>query len=258
MVMEAKNKGVKNVIVPRDNMTEASLISDMNIFAFNKLNEVTDFLTGVKPYEPIKDKKDNYKLDSPYIIDFQDVQGQDSALEFVAVAAAGGHNLLMSGTPGCGKSMVAKRIPTILPAMSEEEALEVTKIYSVAGLLKNRGTLITERPFRSPHHSASTNSLVGGGMFAMPGEISLAHNGVLFLDEIAEFNKKTLDALRQPIEDGKVSISRVRHTHVFPSKFMLVAAMNPCPCGYHGESRCHCTDYEIIKYSQKLSGQRGY
>ena len=227
MVMEAKNKGIKNVIVPRDNMTEASLISDMNIFAFNKLNEV---------------------------IDFQDVQGQDSALEFVAVAAAGGHNLLMSGTPGCGKSMVAKRIPTILPAMSEEEALEVTKIYSVAGLLKNRGTLITERPFRSPHHSASTNSLVGGGMFAMPGEISLAHNGVLFLDEIAEFNKKTLDALRQPIEDGKVSISRVRHTHVFPSKFMLVAAMNPCPCGYHGESRCHCTDYEIIKYSQKLSG----
>ena len=145
MVMEAKNKGIKNVIVPRDNMTEASLISDMNIFAFNKLNEVTDFLTGVKPYEPIKDKKDNYKLDSPYIIDFQDVQGQDTALEFVAVAAAGGHNLLMSGTPGCGKSMVAKRIPTILPAMTEEEALEVTKIYSVVGLLKNRGTLITER-----------------------------------------------------------------------------------------------------------------
>ena len=147
MVMEAKNKGIKNVIVPRDNMTEASLISDMNIFAFNKLNEVTDFLTGVKPYEPIKYIKDNYKLDSPYIIDFQDVHGQDTALEFVAVAAAGGHNLLMSGTPGCGKSMVAKRIPTILPAMSEEEALEVTKIYSVAGLLKNRGTLITERPF---------------------------------------------------------------------------------------------------------------
>ena len=222
MVMEAKNKGVKNVIVPRDNMTEASLISDMNIFAFNKLNEVTDFLTGVKPYEPIKYIKDNYKLDSPYIIDFQDVQGQDSALEFVAVAAAGGHNLLMSGTPGCGKSMVAKRIPTILPAMSEEEALEVTKIYSVAGLLKNRGKDIKA------------------------GEITLAHNGVLFLDEIAEFNKKTLDALRQPIEDGKVSISRVRHTHVFPSKFMLVAAMNPCPCGYHGESRCHCTVFSKI------------
>lgn len=254
MVMEAKNKGIKNVIVPIDNMPEASLISDINVFAFNKLREVTDFLIGIKPYEPIKDIKDNYKIDSPYIIDFQDVQGQDTALEFVAVAAAGGHNLLMSGTPGCGKSMVAKRIPTILPEMTEEEALEVTKIYSVAGLLKNRGTLITERPFRSPHHSASTNSLVGGGVFAMPGEISLAHNGVLFLDEIAEFNKKTLDALRQPMEDGRISIARVRHSHVFPANFMLVAAMNPCPCGYHGESRCHCTDYEIVKYSQKLSG----
>lgn len=254
MVMEAKNKGIKNVIVPIDNMPEASLISDINIFAFNKLREVTDFLIGIKPYEPIKDIKDNYKIDSPYIIDFQDVQGQDTALEFVAVAAAGGHNLLMSGTPGCGKSMVAKRIPTILPEMTEEEALEVTKIYSVAGLLKNRGTLITERPFRSPHHSASTNSLVGGGVFAMPGEISLAHNGVLFLDEIAEFNKKTLDALRQPMEDGRISIARVRHSHVFPANFMLVEAMNPCPCGYHGESRCHCTDYEIVKYSQKLSG----
>lgn len=254
MVMEAKNKGIKNVIVPIDNMPEASLISYINIFAFNKLREVTDFLIGIKPYEPIKDIKDNYKIDSPYIIDFQDVQGQDTALEFVAVAAAGGHNLLMSGTPGCGKSMVAKRIPTILPEMTEEEALEVTKIHSVAGLLKNRGTLITERPFRSPHHSASTNSLVGGGVFAMPGEISLAHNGVLFLDEIAEFNKKTLDALRQPMEDCRISIARVRHSHVFPANFMLVAAMNPCPCGYHGESRCHCTDYEIVKYSQKLSG----
>jgi len=196
----------------------------------------------------------NHKIDNPYIVDFQDVQGQDSAIEFVAVAAAGGHNLLMSGAPGCGKSMIAKRIPTILPPMSEEEALEVTKIYSVAGLLKNRGTLITERPFRSPHHNASMNSLVGGGIFAMPGEISLAHNGILFLDEIAEFNKKTLDALRQPMEDGKISIARVRHTHVFPASFMLVSAMNPCPCGYYGESRCHCTDYEILKYREKLSG----
>ena len=160
----------------------------------------------------------------------------------------------MSGSPGCGKSMIAKRIPTILPSMSEEEALEVTKIYSVAGLLKNRGSLVNQRPFRSPHHNASMNSLVGGGLFAMPGEISLAHNGILFLDEIAEFNKKTLDALRQPMEDGKVTIARVRHTHLFPSNFMMVAAMNPCPCGYYGESRCHCTDYEVLKYREKLSG----
>lgn len=254
MVMEAKNKGIKNVIVPFDNIREASLVSDINIFAFNKLIEVTEFLTGVKSYEPIIETKDNYRITNPYIIDFQDVQGQDSAIEYVAVAAAGGHNLLMSGSPGCGKSMIAKRIPTILPSMTEEEALEVTKIYSVTGLLKNRGSLISERPFRAPHHNASMNSLVGGGVFAMPGEISLAHNGVLFLDEIAEFNRKTLDALRQPLEDGRVSIARVRQSHVFPANFMLVSAMNPCPCGYYGEARCHCTDYEVLKYREKLSG----
>ena len=234
MIMEAKNRGIRNIIVPMDNIKEAILVSDVNIFAFNKLNEVVEFLTGVNAYEEVNDIKNNYKVSSPYIIDFQDVQGQDTAIEFVAVAAAGGHNLLMSGSPGCGKSMIAKRIPTILPSMTEEEALEVTKIYSVAGLLKNRGSLITERPFRAPHHNASMNSLVGGGMFAMPGEISLAHNG--------------------PMEDGKISIARVRNTHLFPANFMMVAAMNPCPCGYYGESRCHCTDYEIIKYRERLSG----
>lgn len=254
MIMEAKNKDIRNVIVPIDNVKEASLVSGMNIFAFYKLKDVTDFLSGVNPYEKIELGNNNHKIDNPYIVDFEDVQGQNSAIEFVAVAAAGGHNLLMSGSPGCGKSMIAKRIPTILPSMTEEEALEVTKIYSVAGLLKNRGTLITERPFRSPHHNASMNSLVGGGIFAMPGEISLAHNGILFLDEIAEFNKKTLDALRQPMEDGKISIARVRHTHIFPASFMLVSAMNPCPCGYYGESRCKCTDYEVLKYRQRLSG----
>lgn len=254
MIIEAKNRGITNIIVPIDNIEEASLVSNMNIFAFNKLVEVTDFISGINPYEPINLSGNKHKISNKYIIDFKDVQGQDSVIEFVMVAAAGGHNLLMSGVPGCGKSMIAKRIPTILPSMTEEEALEVTKIYSVSGLLKNRGSLITERPFRSPHHNASLNSLIGGGIFAMPGEISLAHNGVLFLDEIAEFNKKTLDALRQPIEDGKVTISRVKHTHNFPANFMLVAAMNPCPCGYCGESRCHCSDYEIIKYRQKLSG----
>lgn len=253
MVMEAKNRGIRNIVVPMDNIKEASLVKGMNVFAFNKLNEVTDFLIGTNPYEPIE-TKDNHHIENRYILDFEDVQGQDSAIEFVAIAAAGGHNLLMSGSPGCGKSMIAKRIPTILPSMSEEEALEVTKIYSVAGMLKNRGSLISQRPFRSPHHNASMNSLIGGGLFAMPGEISLAHNGILFLDEIAEFNKKTLDALRQPMEDGKVTIARVRHTHLFPANFMMVAAMNPCPCGYYGESRCHCTDYEVLKYREKLSG----
>lgn len=159
------------------------------------------------------------------------MQGQDSAIEFVA--ADGDHNLLMSGAPGCGKSMIAKRIPTILPSMTEEGALEFTKIYSVAGLLKNIGTLITERPFRLQHHNASINYLVGGGIFTMPGKISLVHNGILFLNEIAEFNKKTLDALRQSMEDRKISIAIVRHNHIFPSSFMLVSEMNPCPYGYY-------------------------
>jgi len=183
-----------------------------------------------------------------------EVRGQDSLIKYIQIAAAGGHNMLMIGTPGYGKSMIAKRIPTILPAMTEEEALEVTKIYSVAGELKERGSLIEKRPFRSPHHNASTNSLIGGGNDAKPGEISLAHNGVLFLDEIAEFNKNTLNSLRQPMEDRAVTVSRVRHTHRYPCSFMLVAAMNPCPCGYHGTERCKCTDYEILKYRQKLSG----
>lgn len=254
MTIEAKNQGIKNIIVPLDNLDEARLVRDMNIFAFEELTQVISFLQGITPYEPIE-KKQNFKLDaSPYVVDFSDVKGQDASIEFICAAAAGGHNLLMSGTPGCGKSMIAKRIPTILPSMTEEESLDITKIYSVAGLLKNKGKLITERPFRSPHHNASTNSLIGGGTFAMPGEISLAHNGILFLDEIAEFNKRTLDALRQPIEDGYVTISRVQYSHKFPANFMLVAAMNPCPCGYYGEPRCHCSDYEIRKYRSRLSG----
>ncbi len=187
-------------------------------------------------------------------LDFQDVQGQDALVQYIVVAAAGGHNMLMSGSPGCGKSMIAKRMDTILPDMTEEEALEVTKIYSVAGLLKERNQLITKRPFRAPHHNASMNSLVGGGNPAVPGEISLAHHGVLFLDEIAEFNKKSLNALRQPMEDRVVTISRVKSIVTFPCNFMLVAAMNPCPCGNYGHAQCKCSDYEVLKYRQKISG----
>jgi magnesium chelatase family protein len=254
MAIEAKNKGINNLIVPRDNMKEASLVKGINIFGFEKLTDIISFIEGVSPYSSLDNLKANHIIQKSYLHDFQDVQGQDAVIEFIVAAAAGGHNLIMSGAPGCGKSMIAKRIPTILPSMTEEEALEVTKIYSVAGIIKNRGTLITKRPFRAPHHNASTNSLVGGGNNAMPGEISLAHNGVLFLDEIAEFNKKTLDALRQPMEDNKVTISRVKYTHVYPSNFMLIAAMNPCPCGYYGQQRCHCTDYEVLKYRQRLSG----
>nr|WP_307990923.1 YifB family Mg chelatase-like AAA ATPase [uncultured Niameybacter sp.] len=254
MVIEAKNHGIKNIIVPFDNLAEAKLVKGLNIFAFEDLKQVISFLNGTNPYEPIVHKSNIHTDASPYIVDFCDVKGQDSSIEFICAAAAGGHNLLMSGTPGCGKSMIAKRIPTILPSLSETESLEITKIYSVAGILKNKGNLISERPFRAPHHNASMNSLIGGGRYAMPGEISLAHHGILFLDEIAEFSKHTLDALRQPIEDGYVTISRVQHAHQFPAHFMLVAAMNPCPCGYYGETRCHCTDYEIKKYRSKLSG----
>ncbi|AKN33464.1 magnesium chelatase [Clostridium carboxidivorans P7] len=254
MVIEAKKKGINNLIVPRENLREASLVNDINIFGFETLKEVVGFLEGTTDYSNVEDFKDEQVIRRNFLVDFQDVQGQNKAIEFIMIAAAGAHNILLSGSPGCGKSMIAKRIPTILPDMTEQEALEVTKIYSVAGLLKNKGRLITERPFRAPHHNASTNSLIGGGNNALPGEISLAHNGVLFLDEIAEFNKRTLDALRQPLEDNKVTISRVKFTNTYPANFMLVAAMNPCPCGYYGEDRCHCTDYEVLKYRQKISG----
>lgn len=254
MAIEAKEKGIKNLIVPRENLKEASLVKDINVFAFDKLKAVVDFSEETCPYEQLDYLKNEHNIERTHLLDFEDVQGQDITIDFVVTAAAGGHNIILSGSPGCGKSMIAKRLPTILPSMTEDEALQVTKIYSVAGLLKNRGSLITTRPFRAPHHNASMNSLVGGGNYAMPGEISLAHNGVLFLDEIAEFNKKTLEALRQPMEDKIVTISRVKYTHTYPANFMMVSAMNPCPCGYYGDERCHCTDYEVLKYRNKISG----
>lgn len=254
MVIEAKNKGIRNIIIPRGNLKEASLVKGINIFGFDSLSDVISFLEKTKAYQVELDLMNQNSFVRLDMLDFEDVQGQDSIVEYMVAAAAGGHNFIMTGSPGCGKSMIAKRIPTILPAMTEEEALDVTKIYSVAGLLKNKYTLIDKRPFRAPHHNASTNSLVGGGNNAMPGEISLAHNGVLFLDEIGEFNRRTLDALRQPMEDQVVTISRVKFTHTYPASFMMVAAMNPCPCGYYGESRCRCTDYEVLKYRQKISG----
>lgn len=253
MIIAAKEAGVENIIVPLDNVREASLVSGVNIFGFDKLTEVVEFLEKRREYYPeeiamVDIEEDNYKLD------FKDVKGQDAVIEYVVIAAAGGHNMIMIGAPGCGKSMIAKRIPTILPKMTDDEALEVTKIYSVAGVLKEKSGLILDRPFRAPHHNASTNSLIGGGNNASPGEISLAHNGVLFLDEVAEFNKKTLEALRQPIEDQKVTVSRVKQTNTYPASFMLVAAMNPCPCGYYGNDNCKCSDYEVLKYRQKISG----
>ncbi|MGN0363364.1 MAG: YifB family Mg chelatase-like AAA ATPase [Bilifractor sp.] len=252
MVIAAKKNGVPKVIVPRENLQEASLVHGIGIYGFDSLTDVIRFLEGKSAYVASEIESVSKKEDSK--MDFSDVKGQDDLINAIVLAAAGGHNLLMIGEPGCGKTMVAQRIPTILPEMSEAESLEVTKIYSISGLLSDRHALIKSRPFRAPHHNASLNALIGGGANAMPGEVSLAHNGVLFLDELAEFPKRTLDALRQPVEDKKVCISRVNGTHTFPSNFMFVTAMNPCPCGYFPGKKCTCTDYEIIKYRNRISG----
>ena len=247
MIITAQKSGIKKIIVPSENMNEANLVHGIEIIGLNNLDEVIRYLEGKNImcdaiHSDAREEMKNMELN----LDFADVKGQNGLIDAVILAAAGGHNMLMIGEPGCGKTMIAQRIPTILPQMTDEECLEVTKIYSISGILPNGHALMRNRPFRAPHHNASLN--------ALPGEVSLAHNGVLFLDELAEFSRHTLDALRQPIEDKKVSISRVNGTHTFPSNFMFVAAMNPCPCGYYPSSRCRCTDYEIIKYRGKISG----
>lgn len=252
MVVKAKECKLKRLILANENVQEAQLIKGIEVIGCETLKEAIHIITGKQP----PSAKEMFQPPSSYdySVDFKDVKGLHSLVDYIRIAAAGGHNFLMVGPPGCGKSMIAKRIPSILPKMTEEESLEVMKIYSVASLLKDKNSLITKRPFRSPHHNASTNALIGGGMYARPGEISLAHNGVLFLDEIAEFSKRTLDSLRQPLEDHAVTISRVWGSNTYPANFMLIGAMNPCPCGYYGQMKCRCTDYEIIKYRQKLSG----
>ena len=255
MIIAAKKSEIKTLIVPMDNLKEAKLVHGVEVLGFVSLEEVICFLEGKKT--GIRTTEVNNfvsKKDEKRQLDFSNVKGQKELIQAVTLAAAGGHNMLMIGEPGCGKTMIAQRIPTILPKMTEEECLEVTKIYSISGLLTNGDYLVTDRPFRAPHHNASLNALIGGGSNAMPGEVSLAHNGVLFLDELAEFSRRTLDALRQPVEDKKVTISRVNGTHMYPSNFMFVAAMNPCPCGYYPSHKCRCTDYEIIKYRGKISG----
>ncbi len=255
MVIAAKKCRIKKLIVPYENVNEANLVHNIEIVGLQSLEDTIRHLQGKESFgfsdgRPVEDSSSE-QVSS---LDFADVKGQEDMMEAITLAAAGGHNLLMIGEPGCGKTMIAQRIPTILPEMIEEECLEVTKIYSISGLLPSGSALMKNRPFRAPHHNASLNALIGGGVNAMPGEVSLAHNGVLFLDELAEFSRRTLDALRQPIEDKKVSISRVNGTHTFPSNFMFVTAMNPCPCGYYPSSKCRCSDYEIIKYRGRISG----
>ena len=255
MILAAKEAGVIHMIVPAENYAEARLVSGVNVYPFHNLKQVTDFLEGKGDAPVLREYKRTDNSDAvPRIQDFSDVRGQNSLIDAIVLAAAGGHNLLMIGNPGCGKTMIAQRIPTILPTMAEEEALEVTKIHSISGLVAPGSGLVSSRPFRSPHHNVSVNALIGGGSNAMPGEISLAHNGVLFLDELGEFSRASLDALRQPLEDKHVVISRVNITNNYPANFMFVAAMNPCPCGFYPGNKCRCSDYEIIKYRNKISG----
>lgn len=254
MILAAKKNGIKKMIIPIANRDEAKLVQGIEVYGFSNLIDVIRYLEGKQEFREDMGKLNNQTLFQETSLDFSDVKGQKEVIDAALLAAAGGHNMLMIGEPGCGKTMIAQRISTILPLMSEEECLEVTKIYSISGLLPTGHTLIKNRPFRAPHHNASLNSLIGGGVNALPGEVSLSHNGVLFLDELAEFSRKTLDALRQPVEDKKVSVARVNGTHTYPANFMFITAMNPCPCGYYPSSRCRCTDYEIIKYRGKISG----
>ena len=256
MVIEAKRQGIEYLIVPIENMKEAMLVKEIHILCFDDLKKTTTFLEGKVAYELPTIRETKEPAEILYANDFSDVKGQRQIIRNTVVAAAGGHNMLLIGEPGCGKSMIASRIPTILPPMKEEEALEVTKIQSIVGLNEDYNQLVLARPFRAPHRNASLNALIGGGIAALPGEISLAHNGVLFLDEMIEFDRKTLEALRQPLEDKKVTITRVNYTNTFPANFMLVAAVNPCPCGFynHPEKECVCGAGAVKKYLNKISG----
>lgn len=258
MVMEAKKNGMTNIILPKENAKEASIIDGMKIYPAENLMEVINHVNGRKALEYITTDKDDFlkNNDMESDLDFSDVKGQESVKRAMEIAAAGAHNMLMVGPPGSGKTMIAKRFATILPKMTLEESLEVTKVYSVSGLLKKDTPLIISRPFRSPHHTISDVSLIGGGRIPNPGEVSLAHLGVLFLDEFPEFQKKALEVLRQPLEDGIVNISRVYASLTYPADFMLLASMNPCPCGYLGDSKveCTCSDFQKEKYKNKISG----
>jgi magnesium chelatase family protein len=258
VAIRARKEKFKGLIVPKENVREAAVVNQLDVLGMDNLADVIGFLNGSTEYEPtfVDTRKEFYEQQYAFDLDFADVRGQESVKRALEVAAAGSHNVILIGPPGSGKSMMAKRLPSILPPLSLAESLETTQIHSVAGILPSGTSLISQRPFRSPHHTISQVAMTGGTQKAQPGEVSLAHNGVLFCDELPEFSRATLEVLRQPLEDRKITISRAKYTIEYPCSFMFVASMNPCPCGYFGDPthHCVCTPGQIQKYMNRISG----